>query len=63
LPPTKPTRLAHCPITPAAPQETLSTLSFLRRAKCVRNHAVVRVDVVGDNDALSKEVARWGAQN
>jgi hypothetical protein len=51
------------PLNPASPprappQETLSTLAFLRRAKCVRNQPVVREDLCGDREAMQREIAR-----
>ena len=43
-----------------AARETASTLAFLRRAKCVVNRPVIKVDVTGDKGALALEIQRCG---
>lgn len=38
--------------------ETLSTLQFMSRAKCIRNRAKINLDAQGDVQVLQKEIVR-----
>lgn len=46
----------------ACAHETLSTLQFAERAKCIRNRAKVNTDTQGDHRALQAEVERLQAE-
>lgn len=46
----------------ACAHETLSTLQFAERAKCIRNRAKVNTDTQGDQRALQAEVERLQAE-
>lgn len=46
----------------ACAHETLSTLQFAERAKCIKNRAKVNVDTQGDKRALQAEVERLQAE-
>lgn len=52
-------------ISPSAvcAHETLSTLQFAERAKCVKNRATVNVESEGDRQALQAEVKRLQEEN
>lgn len=42
--------------------ETLSTLQFMSRAKCIRNRAKINLDAQGDVQVLQKEIARLNSE-
>jgi kinesin family member 15 len=46
----------------ACAHETLSTLQFAERAKCIKNRAKVNIDTQGDIKMLQAEVERLQAE-
>jgi kinesin family protein 15 len=42
--------------------ETLSTLQFMSRAKCIRNRAKINLDAQGDVGELQREIARLNVE-
>lgn len=43
-------------------QETLSTLQFMSRAKCIRNRATINLDARGDVVLLQREIVRLNTE-
>jgi kinesin family protein 15 len=43
-------------------QETLSTLFFMTRAKCIRNRATINLDARGDVILLQREIVRLNSE-
>lgn len=43
-------------------QETLSTLQFMSRAKCIRNRATINLDARGDVVLLQREIVRLNGE-
>lgn len=43
-------------------QETLSTLHFMSRAKCIRNRATINLDARGDVILLQQEIVRLNTE-
>ncbi|GAX75403.1 hypothetical protein CEUSTIGMA_g2847.t1 [Chlamydomonas eustigma] len=54
--------IANVSASPLCAAETLSTLQFASRAKCIRNHATINLNYRGDVAMLQKEVLRLNAE-
>ena len=54
--------IANVSPSPLVAAETLTTLQFVARAKCIRNHATINLEYCGDVPMLQKEVARLDAE-
>ncbi len=50
--------IANVSPSPLCAAETVSTLKFVARAKCIRNRATINLDYRGDVAMLQKEIVR-----
>lgn len=54
--------IANVSPSPVCAAETVSTLKFVARAKCIRNKATINLDYRGDVALLQKEIVRLNVE-